>query len=128
MARRGSALQVRNMPPRGVSAAQFVPLLKSVRGVRQFPDKPLPAEAVRDIHEVIRWSGSASNRQEFQVLWIEDRATLRRLADQKGYVKHLAGGAGGAGVLNWCGRGELHACDGWRVSEGEVLAGDTAVL
>jgi nitroreductase len=71
------------MTHQSVSADQFVSLLKSLRAVRQFADKPLPAEAVRDIHEVIRWSGNASNRQEFQVLWIEDRATLRRLADQK---------------------------------------------
>src|SRR5260370_8589764 len=94
-----SGLQARDMTHQSVSADKFVSLLKSLRAVRQFRDKPLPAEAVRDIHEVIRWSGSASNRQEFQVLWIEDRATLRRLADQTGYVKHLAGAAAGAVIL-----------------------------
>src|SRR5260370_41959415 len=95
------------MRDQGFSADQLVSLLKSLGAVRQFTDKPLPAEAVRDIHEVIRWSGSASNRQEFQVLWIEDRATLRRLADQKGYGKHLAGGGGGGVVVTGMERGEL---------------------
>src|SRR5260370_19266138 len=110
------------MRDQGFSADQLVSLLKSLGAVRQFTDKPLPAEAVRDIHEVIRWSGSASNRQEFQVLWIEDRATLRRLADQKGYVKHLAGAAAGAVVLAWVGRDELNAVDGGGVAEADLLA------
>ena len=81
-------------------AQEFVSLLKSLRAVRQFTDRPLPAEAVRDIQEVIRWSGSASNRQEFQVLWVEDRAVLRRLAELKGYARHLAGAAAGAVIVS----------------------------
>ena len=81
-------------------AQEFVSLLKSLRAVRQFTDKPLPADAVRDIQEVIRWSGSASNRQEFHVLWVEDRAVLRRLAEVKGYARHLAGAAAGAVIVS----------------------------
>src|SRR5712692_9592863 len=81
-------------------AQEFVSLLKSLRAVRQFTDKPLPGEAVRDIQGVIRWSGSASNRQEFQVLWVEDRAILRRLSELKGYAKHLAGAAAGAVIVS----------------------------
>src|SRR5712692_124777 len=102
------------MTHQSVSADQFVSLLKSLRAVRQFADKPIPAEAVRDIHEVIRWSGSASNRQEFQVLWTEDRATLRQLADLRGYVKHLAGAAAGAVIVTWMERDELDAFEGGR--------------
>jgi nitroreductase len=103
-------------------ANEFVSLLKSLRAVRQFVDKPLPAEAVRDIHEVIRWSGNASNRQEFQVLWIEDRSTLQRLSEQKGYVKHLAGAAAGAVIVTWMEGDELNAFDEGRISERMMLA------
>ncbi len=103
-------------------ADEFVSLLKSLRAVRHFVDKPLPTAAVRDIHEVSRWSGNASNRQEFQVLWIEDRATLRQLADQKGYVKHLAGAAAGAVIVTWMERDELNAFDEGRISERIMLA------
>jgi nitroreductase len=103
-------------------AKEFVSLLKSLRAVRQFVDKPLPAEAVRDIHEVIRWSGNASNRQEFQVLWIEDRSMLRRLADMKGYVKHLAGAAAGAVIVTWMAGDELNAFDEGRIAERIMLA------
>src|SRR5260370_36884800 len=100
-----SGLQARDMTHQSVSADQFVSLLKSLRSVRQFTDKPLPAEAVRDIHEVIRWSGSASNRQEVQVLWIEDRATLRRRGEQKGSGEDAGGGCSGRGVLYVLGGG-----------------------
>src|SRR5712692_3501566 len=110
------------MTHQSVSADQFVSLLKSLRAVRQFADKPIPAEAVRDIHEVIRWSGTASNRQAFQVLWVEDRATLRQLADLKGYVKHLAGAAAGAVILSLLDRDELNAFDEGRIAERIMLA------
>jgi nitroreductase len=103
-------------------ADEFVSVLKSLRAVRQFLDKPLPADAVRDIHEVIRWSGNASNRQEFQVLWIEERSILRRLAEMKGYVKHLAGAAAGAVMVTWMEGDELNAFDEGRISERIMLA------
>jgi nitroreductase len=110
------------MTHQSVSADQFVSLLKSLRAVRQFADEHLPAEAVRDIHDVIRWSGSASNRQEFQVLWVEDRATLRQLADLRGYVKHLAGAAAGAVIVTWMESADLNAFDEGRIAERIMLA------
>jgi nitroreductase len=110
------------MTHQSVSADEFVSLLKSLRAVRQFADKPLPAEAVRDIHEVIRWSGSASNRQEFQVLWIEDRSTLRRVSELRGYVKHLAGAAAGAVIVTWLESDALNAFDEGRIAERMMLA------
>jgi nitroreductase len=103
-------------------AQEFVTLLKSLRAVRQFAHKPLPPDAVRDIHEVIRWSGNASNRQAFQVLWVENRATLKRLSDLPGYAKHLAGAAAGAVIVSMLDRDELNAFDEGRISERIGLA------
>jgi nitroreductase len=110
------------MTQQSAGADEFVSLLKSLRAVRQFVDKPLPAEAVRAIHEVVRWSGNASNRQEFQVLWIEDRSTLRRLSELKGYVKHLGGAASGAVIVTWMERDDLNAFDEGRIAERIMLA------
>ena len=61
-------------------ARHAVELIRTLSAVRQFTDQPLPEEAVKDIFEVIRWSGNASNRQQFQVLWIEERKLLLGLA------------------------------------------------
>ena len=99
-----------------------ITLLRSLRAVRQFTDRPLPAEAVRDIQDVVRWSGNASNRQEFQVLWIDDRQTLLRLSELKGYAKHLAGAAAGAVIVSWMDRDELNAFDEGRIAERIMLA------
>ena len=90
--------------------------------MRQFKDTALPADAVRDIHDVIRWSGNASNRQEFQVLWIEDRSMLRRLSELRGYARHLAGAAAGAVIVTWMQRDELNAFDEGRIAERIMLA------
>src|SRR5258706_12684220 len=103
-------------------AREFVSMLKSLRAVRQFTDKPLPADAVRDIHEVIRWSGNASNRQEFQVLSVEDRAKLRQLSELKGYARHLAGAATGAVIVTWMQSDVLNAFDEGRIAERIMLA------
>src|SRR5260370_18606399 len=103
-------------------ASEFVSLLKSLRAVRQFTDKPLPSEAIRDMHDVIRWSGNASNRQEFQVLWVEDRAKLRQLSELKGYARPLAGAAAGAVIVAWMQSGVLNAFDEGRIAERIMLA------
>jgi nitroreductase len=103
-------------------AREFVSLLKSLRAVRQFTDKPLPADAVRDIYDVIRWSGNASNRQEFEVLWVEDRTTLRRLSELKGYARHLSGAAAGAVIVTWMASDVLNAFDEGRIAERIMLA------
>lgn len=52
-------------------------------------------EALEDILEVARWSGSAKNRQPWKFLVVRDRRTLERLATLEGYVQHLAGAAVG---------------------------------
>ena len=101
---------------------EFVSLLKSLRAVRQFADKPLPPDAVHDIQDVIRWSGNASNQQAFQVLWIENGVTLKRLSELPGYAKHLAGAAAGAVIVSMLDRDELNAFDEGRISERIGLA------
>src|SRR4029077_20052416 len=69
-----------------------------------------------------RWSGNASNRQAFQVLWVENRATLKRLSELPGYAKHLAGAAAGAVIVSMLDSVELNAFDEGRISERIGLA------
>lgn len=102
-------------------AKYAVELLRSLSAVRQFTDQPLPEAAVRDIFEVVRWSGNASNRQQFQVLWVEDRKLLQGLAGLEGYAKHLAGAAAGAVIVTWMERDELNAFDEGRIAERIML-------
>jgi nitroreductase len=105
-----------------MSTSECVALIRNLSSVRQFTEQPLAEEAVREIFDVVRWSGNASNRQQFQVLWIDDRRLLRDLSDVEGYAKHLAGAAAGAVIVTWMERDELNAFDEGRIAERLMLA------
>ena len=66
-------------------------LLKNLRAVRDFRPDPVPEAVLADIYEVARWSGSAENRQPWNLVVVRDRAMLDRLAVIPGYADHLAG-------------------------------------
>ena len=72
-----------------------ITFLKSLRTVRFFEREPVSQEALDDILEVARWSGSARNRQPWEFVVVRERRTLERLAALDVAVKHLAGAAVG---------------------------------
>jgi nitroreductase len=71
------------------TAADLVSFLRSLRAVRSFRPDPVPQEVVNDVLEVARWSGSASNRQPWELVVIRDRETLGTLSRLDGYAAHL---------------------------------------
>lgn len=73
-----------------MTAEDRIAFLRSLRAVRSFRPDPVPPEVVDDILEVARWSGSASNRQPWELVVIRDRETLEALASVEGYAHHLA--------------------------------------
>jgi nitroreductase len=73
-----------------MTAEDRIAFLRSLRAVRSFRPDPVPQEVVDDILEVARWSGSASNRQPWELVVIRDRETLEALASVEGYAHHLA--------------------------------------
>jgi nitroreductase len=92
--------------------------------VRQFRPDPVPQGVVDDLLDVARWSGSASNRQPWELVIIRDRGTLAALAATEGYAGHLAGAPLGI-VLAMAGepsRAVQEAYDEGRLSERIMLA------
>ena len=71
-------------------AEDRIAFLRSLRAVRSFRPDPVPREVVQDILEVARWSGSASNRQPWELVVIRDREKLGTLALLEGFANHLA--------------------------------------
>ena len=101
---------------------ECITLLRGLRAVRHFRPDPVPEEALADILEVARWSGSAKNSQPWEFLVIRNRATLTALAALEGFVKHLAG-AQMAIVLVMAGENEeAETYDEGRLSERIGLA------
>jgi nitroreductase len=104
------------------TARDRISFLRGLRAVRRFRPDPVPQDVVDDILEVARWSGSASNRQPWELVVIRDRETLRALAEVRGYAGHLADAPLGI-VLAMAGeRPEQETYDEGRLSERIMLA------
>ena len=72
---------------------QLIALLRGLHAVRQFRSEPIPQDIIDAVLEVARWSGSASNRQHWELVVVRERETLRQMAQCEGFAKHLAGAA-----------------------------------
>ena len=64
--------------------------LPSLRAVRRFRGDPVPREVVDDVLEVARLSGSASNKQPWELVVVRDQQTLQALAGVEGYADESA--------------------------------------
>ena len=104
------------------AARDRIAFLLGLRAVRQFRPDPLPQEVVDDLLKVARWSGSASNRQPWELVAIRNRETLRALAEVEGYAHHLAGAALGIVLVMAGERAEQETFDEGRLSERLMLA------
>ena len=64
-----------------VATGDLMAFLRRLRAVREYTAEPVSEEALRDILEIGRWSGSASNRQPAEVVVVRDNAHLQLIAD-----------------------------------------------
>jgi len=107
--------------------SERIQFLRGLRQIRQLKPQPVPAEALQDILEVARWTGSARNIQPWDLIVIHDRDTLRKLGSiEGGKGAHLVNaGLGIALVMS----GDLEhpdfdTYDEGRLSERIMLAAD----
>ncbi|HVB73500.1 MAG TPA: nitroreductase family protein [Ktedonobacteraceae bacterium] len=108
------------------NAREFIALLRGLRAVRQFRADAIAQEVIDAILDVVRWSGSASNRQHWEIVVIKKRETLQALAKCEGFAGHLAGAAVGI-VLVMAGDAALvdqETYDEGRLSERIMLAAE----
>jgi nitroreductase len=104
------------------AARDRIRFLRTLRAVRSFRPDPVPQEVIGDILRVARWSGSASNRQPWEIVVIRERDTLRSLAGLDGYVGHLAEAPLGIVLVMDGGRAEQETYDEGRLAERIMLA------
>ena len=105
---------------------EFIKLLHNLRAVRQFRAEAIPQEVIDAILDVARWTGTASNRQHWELVVIREKKTLQALAQCEGYAHHLAGAALGI-VLVMAGDPTLvdqETYDEGRLSERIMLAAE----
>jgi nitroreductase len=104
------------------TAEDRIAFLRSLRAVRSFRPDPVPQEVVDDILEVARWSGSASNRQPWELVVIRERETLEALASVEGYARHLRDASLGIVLVMAGERSEQETYDEGRLAERIMLA------
>ena len=104
------------------TAKDYISFLRTLRAVRSFQPDPVPREVVDDILDVARWSGSASNRQPWEIVVIRERDTLRSLAGLDGYAGHLAWAPLGIVLIMAGDRAEQETYDEGRLAERIMLS------
>jgi nitroreductase len=67
--------------------------VRTNRAIRHFGEAPLPPELLLRIADAGRRAGSSKNLQHWQFILIQERTTLRRLADVGPWAGHLAAAA-----------------------------------
>jgi nitroreductase len=110
-----------------MTVADQIEFLRGLRQIRQLKPEPVPADALQDILEVARWTGSARNIQPWDLVVVRGRATLQKLGTiPDGRGPHLvSAGLGIALVMS----GDLEhpdfdTYDEGRLSERIMLAAD----
>jgi nitroreductase len=105
------------------TAADRIAFLRGLRATRQLRPDPLPDHVLRDILEVARWSGSAGNRQPWELVVVRDRQMLQRLASIEGAnAGHLATAGVGIAIVIHPEVPDLDAYDEGRFAERILLA------
>ena len=99
-----------------------ISFLRTLRAVRSFRSDPVPQEVIEDILDVVRWSGSASNRQPWEIILVRERDTLTSLAALDGYAGHLARAPLGIVLVMAGDRAEQETYDEGRLAERIMLA------
>jgi nitroreductase len=105
------------------AAAERIAFLRTLRAVRRFDDRPIPDDVLADVLAVARWTGSAKNRQPWELVVVEDREALQALSRSGDFAGHLAGAPLGI-VLLMASEGGVRttAVDEGRLAQNLMLA------
>jgi nitroreductase len=74
-----------------MAATALTRLMRSMRVVRRFSDKPVPDAVLDDMLEVARWTGTSKNTQPWHLVVVRERETLRALSKLGQFAGHVAG-------------------------------------
>lgn len=103
-------------------AKDHIRFLNSLHQVRNFLPKPVPDAAIEDILRVARWTGTAANKQHWQLIVVRDRANLEFLGGLGRPSGHLAGAAAGIILVMQGDNDEWLVYDEGRLAERIMLA------
>jgi nitroreductase len=74
-----------SQPDARTSPESLLALLKARRSIRRYRPDPVPAEMVEQLLEAGRWAPSASNRQPWAFIVVQDEAIRQQVAQHAAY-------------------------------------------
>src|SRR5919201_4513414 len=101
--------------------SEAIRTLRGFRQTRAFDERPVPDEAMQQILEIGRWSGSSRNSQPWSFVVVTDREKLRRLAEIIPYGRWIDR-APCAIALVMDGQGSGQSFDAGRLAERMMVA------
>ena len=100
--------------------------LRGQRQTRSYVPTPVAPEALDALIEVARWTGSATNRQPWKFVVVDDREVLSALSRAKGGTEWIANAGAAFVILTEGETAEASRFDAGRVAE-RLLLGSNAV-
>lgn len=94
--------------------------VRTVLAVRKYQDKPIPKQALRQIVDAGRLTASASNKQPWIFIVVEDKATLRELGALAKSGPYIA--QAGAAIVVAIEHNPFAVSDGSRAIQSMILA------
>jgi len=88
-----------------VNKLKFKEVIKKRRSIRKYKDTPVPKEQILEILEAARIAPSASHRQPWHFIVVEDKETIKKLAKSEWAAKApvmIVGLADQAASPVWC--------------------------
>ena len=68
---------------------QFLEFLKARRSIRMFQEKPIPEKEIEMILEAGRWAPSASNKQPWEFILLEEKSLLDKISKMATYGRFI---------------------------------------
>ncbi|MDI3339317.1 MAG: nitroreductase family protein [Sphaerobacter sp.] len=106
----------------GANAREVLERIRTVRQIRQFRPDPVPQEAVNDLLEIARWTGSSRNTQPWHFIVISDKETLRQISRLRPPITWVADAPLAIAIVLDGARPTSEAYDEGRVSERLLIA------
>jgi nitroreductase len=100
---------------------RMIETLRTVRQIRQYTADPVPDDAIAQILQVARWTGSSKNSQPWHFVVVRDRAALKRISELRPNINWLAGAPLAIAIV-LDGAGTSEAYDEGRVTERLLVA------
>ncbi|MGH2351295.1 MAG: nitroreductase family protein [Chloroflexota bacterium] len=99
-----------------------ISLIRTVRQARQYRPEPVPDDALADLLEVARWTGSSRNSQPWHFIVVDDREQLRRISHLRTAINWVAGAPLGIAIVLEGASQMSEAYDEGRVTERLLIA------